>query len=383
MAMPSKLSENIAPFYVMDVLEKAKEIERSGQSVIHFEVGEPDFDTASVISDAAIESLKSGDTKYTHSLGKSELRSAISEEYHKSYGVGVSPERVIVTMGSSPALFLSILSLIDPGDEVIITDPHYACYPKIIQIAGGVPKMFKIYESEGFQIDVSRLKKSITKKTKAIIINSPSNPTGVVLAGELMDEISGLGPVVISDEIYHGLVYEGRAHTILEYSPDAISVNGFSKFYSMTGWRLGYVVAPPELIRPIQKLQQNLFISPNSFVQMAGITALKEAKNEALEMIKSFDARRKRMIEGLRGLGFEITHEPKGAFYVFVNACKLSNNSYDLAFDILDKAHVAVTPGIDFGENGEGYLRFSYAVGLETIDEGLQRLGRYIQQSAT
>lgn len=376
--MPSKLSEGISPFYVMDVLERAKEIEAKGESVIHFEVGEPDFPTPDVISEEAIRAIKEGDTKYTHSLGTPELREAISENYESKYGVIITPERVIVTIGSSPALYLAIISLIEPGEEVIITDPHYACYPQIIKIAGGVPKTFRIYEEEGFQIDIGRLKKAISPRTKAILINSPANPTGVVLRPEVMREISELGIFVVSDEIYHGLIYGGEARTVYEFTETAFAVNGFSKFYSMTGWRLGYLIAPQEFIRPIQKLQQNLFISPNPFVQRAGVKALKQAGSEALKMRELFDERRKTMIEGLKGLGFEMRSEPEGAFYVFIDASDLNPNSHELAFDILEKARVAITPGVDFGEGGEGYLRLSYATSIPNIKEGIMRLGEYI-----
>jgi aspartate/methionine/tyrosine aminotransferase len=376
--MPSKLSQEISPFYVMDVLERAKEIESSGESVIHFEVGEPDFPTPDVIANEAIKSIKEGDTKYTHSLGIPELRQAISESYNKNYGVNIDPARVVITMGSSPALYLSIISLIEPGEEVVITDPHYACYPQIIKIAGGVPVTFRIFEEEGFQIDIDRLKKVITPKTKAILINSPANPTGVVLKPEVMKEIAELGVMVISDEIYHGLVYGTEARTIYEVTERAFAVNGFSKFYSMTGWRLGYLIAPEEFIRPIQKLQQNLFISPNPFVQRAGVQALKKAESDALRMVKLFNERRKIMIEGIKELGFNIESEPKGAFYLFIDANKINPNSHELAFDILEKAKVAVTPGIDFGEGGEGYLRLSYTTSTSNIKEGIRRLGEYI-----
>ncbi len=376
--MPSKLSEEISPFYVMDVLERAKEIESSGESVIHFEVGEPDFPTPDVIANEAIKSIKEGDTKYTHSLGIPKLRRAISESYNKNYGVNINPQRVVITMGSSPALYLSIISLIEPGEEVVITDPHYACYPQIIKIAGGVPVTFRIFEEEGFQIDIDRLKKVVTPKTKAILINSPANPTGVVLKPDVMKEIAELGIMVISDEIYHGLVYETEARTIYEVTERAFAVNGFSKFYSMTGWRLGYLIAPEEFIRPIQKLQQNLFISPNPFVQRAGVQALKKAESDALRMVKLFNERRKIMIEGIKELGFNIKSEPEGAFYLFVDARKINPNSHELAFDILEKAKVAVTPGIDFGEGGEGYLRLSYTTSTSNIKEGIRRLGEYI-----
>jgi len=377
--MPSKLSEEISPFYVMEILERAKEIEAEGRKVIHFEVGEPDFPTPPVICDEAVAAITEGDTKYTHSLGIPELREAISGDYENTYGVKIPPGRIVVTMGSSPSLFLSMVSVLDPGDEVIITDPHYACYPQIIKIAGGVPRKVRIYEEEAYQIDVGRLKKALTPRTKAILINSPANPTGAVLASEVMKEIAELGILVISDEIYHGLQYGCETNTIFEFTDRAFAVNGFSKLYSMTGWRLGYVIVPEEYVRPIQKLQQNLFISPNPFVQRAGVAAIEKGKAEALGMIGEFDRRRRTMIEGMRELGFRLDAEPGGAFYVFVNASGLDDDSLRLAFDILENALVAVTPGIDFGGGGEGYLRFSYATSVGNIEEGIRRIGAYIK----
>ena len=362
----------------MEVLERAQEIEASGGSVIHFEVGMPDFPTPAVICDAAVRAMREGETRYTHSLGTLELREAIAGDYNATYGVSVDPGQVVVTLGSSPALFLSMLALLDPGDEVIITDPHYACYPQLIKIAGGVPVTVRVYEEESYQVDAAMLKKAVTSRTKAILINSPANPTGTLLSPESMTEIAGLGITVISDEIYHGLTYGDVSRTILEFTSNAIAVNGFSKLYSMPGWRLGYLIAPTDLVRPVQKLQQNLFISPNPFVQRAGVAAIKEAKKEALGMAGEFDRRRRAMMEGLRELGFTLKAEPRGAFYVFVDASGISRDSHSLAFDILEKAHVAVTPGIDFGEGGEGYLRFSYAASVADIEEGMRRLGEYL-----
>jgi len=362
----------------MEVLERAQEIESGGDSVIHFEVGEPDFPTPESVSAEAVRAIQEGDTKYTHSLGIPELRDAIARDYKATYGVSVSPERVVVTMGSSPALLVSMLSLLEPGEEVIITDPHYACYPQIIKIAGGVPRRVPIYEEEGFQIDIERLKKAITPKTRAILINSPANPTGAVLRPDVLREIAALGVFIISDEIYHGLQYGVEASTIYEYTEEAFVVNGFSKFYSMTGWRLGYIIMPERFVRPVQKLQQNLFISANPFVQRGGVAALRSAKPDARTMAGHFDRRRRKMIEGVRELGFELRNEPEGAFYVFVNTRELNPDSHELAFDILENAHVAVTPGIDFGPGGEGYLRFSYAVSIEDIEEGIRRLAKYL-----
>lgn len=377
--MPSILVENLSPFYVMEVLEHAKKLESEGRDIIHFEVGEPDFITPGEICESAIESIKSGETKYTESLGIPELRETIAKNYNKNYGQNIPYSNVVVSSGSSPAIFMSILSVINPGDEVIITDPHYACYPQIIKIAGGVPRKVRVSEENGFQIDVSEIKRSITDKTKAIILNSPSNPTGAIIEEQVFKEIAELGVLIISDEIYHGLEYTKKADSVYQFTDNAFVINGFSKLYAMTGWRLGYIIAPEKFIRPIQKLQQNLFISPNPFVQKAGITAIAKAKESADLMVKEFDERRKLMLSELKKSGFKIANDPEGAFYVFLNISQFAANSYNLSFDILNKAGVAVTPGIDFGDGGEGYIRLSYATSRELIVEGVKRLGSYFK----
>lgn len=377
--MPSILVENLSPFYVMEVLEHAKKLESEGRDIIHFEVGEPDFITPGEICESAIESIKSGETKYTESLGIPELRETIAKNYNKNYGQNIPYSNVVVSSGSSPAIFMSILSVINPGDEVIITDPHYACYPQIIKIAGGVPRKVRVSEENGFQIDVSEIKRSITDKTKAIILNSPSNPTGAIIEEQVFKEIAELGVLIISDEIYHGLEYTKKADSVYQFTDNAFVINGFSKLYAMTGWRLGYIIAPEKFIRPIQKLQQNLFISPNPFVQKAGITAIAKAKESVDLMVKEFDERRKLMLSELKKSGFKIANDPEGAFYVFLNISQFAANSYNLSFDILNKAGVAVTPGIDFGDGGEGYIRLSYATSRELIVEGVKRLGSYFK----
>ena len=377
--MPSILVENLSPFYVMEVLEHAKKLESEGRDIIHFEVGEPDFVTPGEICESAIESIKSGETKYTESLGIPELRETIAKNYNKNYGQNIPYSNVVVSSGSSPAIFMSILSVINPGDEVIITDPHYACYPQIIKIAGGVPRKVRVSEENGFQIDVSEIKRSITDKTKAIILNSPSNPTGAILEEQVFKEIAELGVLIISDEIYHGLEYTKKADSVYQFTDNAFVINGFSKLYAMTGWRLGYIIAPEKFIRPIQKLQQNLFISPNPFVQKAGITAITKARESVDLMVKEFDERRKLMLSELKKSGFKIANDPEGAFYVFLNISQFAANSYNLSFDILNKAGVAVTPGIDFGDGGEGYIRLSYATSRELIVEGVKRLASYFK----
>ena len=382
--MISKRTEEMTSFIVMDVLEKAQELEREGARIIHLEVGEPDFDTPDCVKEAACKALEDGFTHYTHSLGLFELREAICQYYRKHYQVSVDPDQVIVTSGSSPAIFMIFAALLEKQDEVIISDPHYACYPNFIKFVGGKPVTIPVYEEDGFQYRPEVIKENITSQTRAIFINSPSNPTGNLLSADRMQQIAELTkcercPYIVSDEIYHGLVYEGQAHSILEFSDHAFVLNGFSKQFAMTGLRLGYVIAPRPFIRPMQKLHQNFFISANAMIQQAGIAALKNAGDDVVRMQEIYNERRKFMIRRLKELGFGITVEPTGAFYVFANAKQFSNDSYKFAFDMLEKAHVGVAPGIDFGKNGEGYLRFCYANSMENIEEGMDRLEKYLK----
>lgn len=378
--MISKKSSKIPPFIVMEVMEKAAEMERRGEHVIHLEVGEPDFDTPQCIKDAAIKAIVDGKTHYTHSLGLMELREAIAEYYRNRYKVTICPEQILVTSGTSPAMLLAFFSLLESGDKVILSDPHYACYPNFITMTDGIPDFIKVFEEDGFQYRPEVIADRIGKRTKAILVNSPSNPTGNLLEPERMKEISALKPYIISDEIYHGLVYEGKEHSILEFTDRCFVINGFSKLYAMTGWRLGYIIVPKEFIRPLQKMHQNFFISANAFVQWAGVAALRYAQKDVERMRKTFDERRKFIIPRLRELGFGITVEPTGAFYVLANAKKFSKDSFKFAFEILKEAKVGVTPGIDFGKNAEGYLRFSYANSLENIKEGMERIDSYMRR---
>ncbi|MCF6332923.1 MAG: pyridoxal phosphate-dependent aminotransferase [Draconibacterium sp.] len=376
--MISRRAAEITPFIVMEVLEKAAEMEKRGINVIHLEVGEPDFDVPKCVANAVQEAFLEGRTHYTHSLGDPELREEIAKRYFNEYGLTVSPKQIIVTSGSSPAILLTLGTLCDAGDEIILSDPGYACYENFIKFIGAKPVKVEVYEEDGFQYRPSEIRKHISGKTKGIMINSPMNPTGNLLSANVMKELLEFDVPIISDEIYHGLVYVDRAHSILEFSTNAFVLNGFSKLFAMTGLRLGYVVAPTEYVRAMQKIQQNLFICASSTAQQAGIAALKLAKNDVENMKAVYNQRRKYLIERLQQLGFDIKVPPTGAFYVFVNAKHLSNDSYKLAFDILEKAHVGVTPGIDFGENGEGFLRFSYANSLENIKEGMKRLEKYL-----
>jgi len=375
----ARRAEEIAPFIVMEVLERARELEEEGVDVIHLEVGEPDFDVPLAVKEATRKALDRGLTHYTHSLGDLELREAICRHYEKTYGVFIKPEQVVVTSGTSPAMMLVFSALLEKGQEVVLSDPGYSCYPNFISFLGGVPARVPVYEKDGFQLRAEAIQERIGDQTRAILINSPSNPTGNLLSEENMKAIAGLGPYIISDEIYHGLVYEGKEHSILEFTDQAFVLNGFSKLYAMTGLRLGYLIAPERFVRPIQKMQQNFFICASSLAQRAGIAALEETGPDVAEMKRIYNQRRQFMVRRLREMGFGITIEPTGAFYVFANARHLSGDSYALAFDILEKAHVGVTPGIDFGPNGEGYLRFSYANSQEKIADGLERIERYLK----
>jgi len=377
--MISKKAQEIPPFIVMDVLEKAQELERNGEHVIHLEVGEPDFDTPECIREACYRAICEGKTHYTHSLGLIELREAIAEDYWKKYRVKVSPEQILIASGTSPVMLLLFAVLLEPGDEVILSNPYYPCYPNIIRFVGGLPVFVKVFEEEGFQYLPEMIEEKLSPKIKGIMINSPSNPTGNVMSLEKMAKIAEFSPFIISDEIYHGLVYEGMAHSILEFTDHAFVINGFSKLYAMTGWRLGYVVAPKEFIRPMQKIQQNLFISASSFIQWGALAGLREAEKDVQEMRETYDQRRRFLIPRLKELGFGIMVEPTGAFYILANAKRFSNDSYRFAFDILQGAKVGVAPGIDFGTNAEGYLRFCYANSLENIKEGMNKLKRYLE----
>lgn len=370
--------DKMSPFIVMEVLERANELQRQGIDVIHLEVGEPDFKVPQCVNDATINALKKSQTHYTHSLGDFDLRQAIADFHHKEYGVTVDPNCIVVTSGSSPAILLALMVLCEVGGEVIVSNPGYACYSNFILACNGVPVEVPLKAENGFQFDVEAVKRAITPKTRAIFINSPMNPTGTLLSEEVLSQMASLGVPILSDEIYHGLVYNGKAHSILEYTNQAFVLNGFSKRFAMTGLRLGYVIAPQQYMRSLQILQQNLFICAPTLAQQAGISAMQNADSDVEIMRNTYNERRLYMIARLRDMGFTIHTEPQGAFYIFADARRFTSDSYKFAFDILEKAHVGVTPGTDFGTNGEGFIRFSYANSLENIKKGLDRLQKYL-----
>ena len=341
--------------------------------------GEPDFPTPKVITQAATDALHNNKTRYTHALGLLELRQAICDFYLKEYGVNITPDQVLVSTGTSPALLFAMLAILDHGDEVIISNPRYPCYQNFILAAGGKIKEAKTYPEEGFQYRPNDIKKKLTRRTKAILINSPSNPTGIVMSKDQLQSMAQFDKqYIISDEIYHGLVYQGRAHSILEFTDKAFVINGFSKLYAMTGWRLGYCIFPRQFSKIMQRIHQNFMISANGFIQWAGIDALTNSQKDVAKMVRIYDERRQYMLARLKDMGFVIHVEPTGAFYVFADARRFCTDSYKEAFRIIEEIKVDVTPGIDFGSEGEGFLRFSYANSLENIKEGLNRLESYL-----
>ena len=374
--------DKMTSFIVMDVLERANELQREGVDVIHLEVGEPDFDMPLCIAEAAINAHRAGKTHYTHSLGEPALRMAIAKFYKQEYNVEVDPGCVVVTSGSSPAILMALMLLCNVGDEVIMSNPGYPCYRNFALACHAEPVCVDLFAENGFQFNINDIKSKITDKTKAIFVNSPMNPTGTLVNDDIYKKLVELDVPVISDEIYHGLVYDGKARSILEFTDKAFVVSGFSKRFAMTGLRLGYLIAPKQYIRSLQILQQNLFICAPSAAQYAGIAALEQASADVDRMKSIYNERRVYIIQRLRKMGFVIHVEPQGAFYVFCDARKFTNDSYSFAFDVLENAHVGITPGIDFGLGGEGFLRFSYANSLENIRIAMDRLELYLSHTA-
>lgn len=375
----NKAVDEMTSFLVMDVLEKAGEMSRKGIDIVHLEVGEPDFDVPECVRGAVDEAYNTHVTHYTHSLGDPELRAEIASLYNREYGVNVSPDRILVTSGTSPALLLVTILLCSPGSEVILSNPGYACYKNFVLAAHAKPVFVDLDPAKGFEYNIDDIKSKINSNTAAIFINSPMNPTGAILSEKFMRELSTLGVTVVSDEIYHGLVYEGKAHSMLEYADDAIVLNGFSKRFAMTGLRLGYLIAPQKYMEALQKMGQNFLICASSTAQKAGISTLRDKSDYEHKMLSTYKERRLYMIERLRSLGFVIPKDPQGAFYVFADASRFTSDSLKFAFDVLENAHVGITPGVDFGTGiCTHYVRFSYANSLERIKEGLDRLERYL-----
>ncbi len=376
----------ISPFYVMQLLTRAKELENSGRDIIHMEVGEPDFETVPTITKSAIKAIEQGKTKYTPAFGIFELREQIANYYQQNYGVNVLPERIAVTSGASGALLLALGSIINPLDKVLIADPGYPCNKNFIQAYDGIPVSIPVDAHTNFQLSNSLIDQFWDDNTKAVIISTPSNPTGTILANQEMklicDNVAQRGGVVIVDEIYHGLTYVDSVKTALAIKDDLFIVNSFSKYFGMTGWRLGWMVVPEKYIEGVEKLAQNIFIAPATVSQYAALAAFDSASISIFEQRKAiFKQRRDYLLPQLREMGFVIENSPEGAFYLYANCEKFTNDSFSFCSDMLEDIGVAITPGKDFGDNDpQKFVRFAYANSMEHLKEGVSRIRAYVQK---
>ena len=361
-------------FLAMEIFSKAKALESQGQEIIHLEFGEPDFSAPPAAVESIRKSMEINDAGYTFSQGLEGLRNEIVHKYSQDYGVKILPEQILVSNGTSLLLYLSICLLAPVGSEVILTDPAYACYANVIRLAGAEPIFIKLHHEEGFQLNVNELKKLLTTKTKAVLINSPMNPTGVVFTNEVMKSLAELDIPIISDEIYADLSFEDPPCSFLSFSPQTVAINGFSKYYAMTGWRLGYMITPIEWISAADRLHQNLMISATEFVQEAGISVLQNSSDYCENMKKEFNRRRLFVLKRMCELGMDPGYTPTGAFYVIYKYQNSKKKSYELCLEVLEKTGVALGPGRDFGLEAEGYIRISYAQSLEKIDRALIKL---------
>jgi aspartate aminotransferase len=371
-----------------EVLARARELEARGMKVIHLELGEPDFDTPEHIKEAAIRALKDGYTHYTPSRGIQELREAIAERLNIDYGVDVDPRTQIIVMpGAKPCIYSAIMATVNPGDEVVIPSPAFPIYESIVRFLGAKPVLVPLREERGFRLDVEEVSKLITNRTKMIVLNSPNNPCGSMLDPKDVRAIAELAKdrrlLILSDEVYSHITYEAKHHTILREAgieDQAIMIDGFSKTYAMTGWRLGYAVSRKEIIDQMERLQINITSCPTSFVQRAAIAALRGPQEPVEAMVREFKARRDLIVQGLNDIEGITCTKPAGAFYAFPNVKEFRASSKELARLLLEKAGVAVLDGEAFGQYGKGYLRLSYATSRENIQEGIRRMKEFLER---
>jgi aspartate/methionine/tyrosine aminotransferase len=381
---PARRAREIEPFHVMALLARARELEAQGRSIVHMEIGEPDFPTPAPIRDAGIRALEKGEVFYTPPLGLPELRRAIAGFYRARYGVEVPPARIVVTTGASGALMLACAALIDPGDEVLIADPGYPCNRHFVRIMEGAPRPVSVDAAADYQLTPELLERNWPRGVTAALVASPSNPTGTLVSTERLSAMTEFarerGGTLIVDEIYHGLVYEGEYTTALAFADDAFVINSFSKYFNMTGWRLGWLVAPERYVAAIEKLAQNVYLAPPTPAQHAALAAFEPDTIAILEARRAeFRARRDYLVPALRELGFDVPVTPQGAFYVYAGCGRMTGDSYAFARDLLEEAGVAITPGVDFGANApERHVRFAYTNSIERLKDGVSRIARFL-----
>jgi aspartate aminotransferase len=372
-----------------EVLARARALERQGRQVVHLEIGEPDFDTPDHIKAAAKRALDAGATHYGPSAGIPELRGAIAQHVAETRGIDVAPDEVVVTPGAKPIMFFAILALVNRGDEVIYPNPGFPIYESVVNFVGGVPVAIPLTEETGFGFDLAELERRVSRKTRLIIINSPGNPTGGVLEPDDIGRIADLARhyrvPVLSDEIYRRFLYEGRFASIASLpgmKPQTIILDGFSKSYAMTGWRLGYGVMPLALAEHMTRLMTNSASCTATFIQHAGIAALQGDDAPVREMVEEFRLRRDLIVDGLNQIPGVTCQRPRGAFYVFPSVRALRRPSKEIATYLLDEAGVALLWGTAFGEFGEGYLRLSYAASREAIGRALEAMQKALARLA-
>jgi aspartate/methionine/tyrosine aminotransferase len=377
----------IEPFHVMALLARARELEAQGRSIIHMEIGEPDFPTPEPIIRAGVRALEKGELFYTPTRGLPQLREAIAGYYRSRYGVALAPSRILVTTGASAALMLACAALIDPGDEVLLADPGYPANRHFVRVVEGVPRAVPVDAASGYQLAPTHLERHWGPRTVAALVATPSNPTGTLISSERLSAMAELarekGGTLIVDEIYHGLVYEGEYTTALAFADDVFIINSFSKYFNMTGWRLGWMVVPEAYAPEIDKLAQNLYLAAPTPAQHAALAAFEPETLAILESRRQeFQARRDYLVPALRGLGFDIPVMPQGAFYIYAGCRRLTQDSFGFARDLLEQAGVAITPGIDFGSNApERHVRFAYTNSIERLREGVSRIAEFLRKS--
>jgi len=363
----------------MDVLERANELD----DVIHMEVGEPDFEPPAAVTETAVAAVRSGATGYTSSKGKPALREAIADYYDREYGVDVDTERIVVTPGSSAALLLSMLAVVDPGETVALTDPYYACYPNFVRQAGGRIETVPLSAADGFQPQPGAFVDAFGPDTAAVLLNSPGNPTGAVLPGStlagIVESAERTDTVVVSDEVYHGLAYDEQEHSVLEYTDDAFVLDGVSKRFAMTGWRLGWMVVPEAYADAVNRISQNVLICAPNFVQDAAETALELPTDWREDIRDTYRDRRDQLLDVVADWGLDMGYTPGGAYYLLVDVGDLPGDAFEIASLFLEDAGVAMTPGPDFGENAADALRISYATTQENIAEAGRRIDSLLE----
>lgn len=377
--------KHIAPFHVMELLARAKQLEAQGREIVHMEIGEPDFVTPAPVMEAAGKALASGLTHYTPATGLPALKEKIAAYYHQVYKVNIAPERIIITPGASGALLLALGVLINAGDKVIVSDPGYPCNRHFVRLFDGQDVSVPVTGKSHYQLSAEVLNAANWQACKAIMLATPSNPTGTVLTPSQLQDIvhltAGSSTALLVDEIYQGLVYGPDPCSVASFTDQAFIINSFSKYFCMTGWRLGWLVAPADYQRDVDILAQNVFLAPSTLAQHAALAAFDDSTLAILEnQREQFQQRRDFLLPALQDMGFKIPVQPQGAFYIYADCSRFTDDSFQFCYDLLEKAGVAITPGKDFGsfENAKN-VRFAYTTSLEKLEMGVQKLGEYLK----